>query len=132
MRRHHHSASPFEKSICFSRAVRDGDRIEVAGTAPIGTDGDCVPGGAFDHATRCFTIIREAIEALGGSMDDVVRTRMYLVDRADWEEVGRAHGAAFAGIDPASTMVIAQLLDERWRVEIEATAVVAGDRQSDS
>jgi enamine deaminase RidA (YjgF/YER057c/UK114 family) len=123
MRQHHRSASPFEESICFSRAVRDGDQIEVAGTAPIGPDGETVEGGAFEHAQRCFTIIREAIEALGGSMSDVIRTRMYLVDKVDWEEVGRAHGEAFAGIDPASTMVIAQLLDDRWRVEIEATAI---------
>lgn len=129
MRRHHRSASPFEESICFSRAVRDGNRIEVAGTAPIGPDGNAVDGGAFEQAQRCFTIIREAIEALGGSMSDVIRTRMYLVDKADWKEVGRAHGEAFRGIDPASTMVVANLLDERWRVEIEATAVTGSDQE---
>ena len=127
MRQHHRSASPFEKSICFSRAVRHGDRIEVAGTAPIGPDGETVAGGAFEQAQRCFTIIREAIEALGGSMSDVIRTRMFLVDKSDWEEVGRAHGEAFAGIDPVATMVIAQLLDDSWRVEIEATAVTGSD-----
>jgi enamine deaminase RidA (YjgF/YER057c/UK114 family) len=127
MRQHHRSASPFESSICFSRAVRDGDRIEVAGTAPIGSDGQTVEGSAFEQAQRCFVIIREAIEALGGSMSDVIRTRMYLVDKADWEAVGRAHGEAFAGIDPASTMVVAQLLDDHWRVEIEASAICAAE-----
>jgi enamine deaminase RidA (YjgF/YER057c/UK114 family) len=124
MRQHHRSASPFEEAISFSRAVRHGDRIEVAGTAPIGPDGETVDGGAFEQAERCFTIIREAIEALGGSMSGVIRTRMYIVDKADWEEVGRAHGVAFAGVNPAATMVLAQLLDERWRCEIEATAIV--------
>ena len=125
MRRHCHSASPYEKSICFSRAVRTGDRIEVSGTAPIGPDGATVVGGAFEQAQRCFSIIRAALEELGGSMSDVVRTRMYLVDAADWEVVGRAHGEAFVGVDPAATMVVAGgLLDDEWRVEIEASAVV--------
>ena len=80
--------------------------------------------GAFEQAERCFAIIREAIEALGGSMSDVIRTRMYIVQKADWEEVGRAHGAAFQGVNPAATMVLAQLLDDRWRCEIEASAIV--------
>ena len=127
VRRHHRSASPFEGSIGFSRAVRHGDRIEVSGTAPIGADGETVDGDAYAQAGRCFEIIREAIEALGGSAADVVRTRMYLVDAADWEAVGRAHHDAFAGVDPAATMVVvAGLLDPRWRVEIEAVAVCSG------
>ena len=125
MRKHHHSASPYEKEICFSRAVRDGNRIEVAGTAPIGPDGETVAGGAFAQAQRCFAIIAEAVEALGGAMQDVIRTRMYIVDAADWKEVGRAHGEAFPGVDPAATMVVvAALLDDAWRVEIEATAQI--------
>ncbi len=127
MRRHFHSASPYEKTICFSRAVREGDRIEVAGTGPIGPDGKTVDGGALAQAQRCFAIIRAAIEDLGGSMSDVIRTRMYIVDSADWEDVGRAHSEAFVGVDPAATMVVvAGLLDDSWRVEIEAAAVVGG------
>lgn len=124
-RTHHRSASPYEESIGFSRAVRHGDRILVSGTAPIGPDGETVEGGAYDQARRCFAIATDAIEALGGSVSDVVRTRMFLVDAADWEEVGRAHGEVFRGVDPAATMVVAAaLLDERWRVEIEAVAVI--------
>ena len=123
MRRHHRSASPFEKSISFARAVRHGSRIEVSGTAPIGPDGKAVVVDAYQQAERCFAIIREAVEALGGTMADIVRTRMYLVDAEDWEAVGRAHSNAFRGVDPAATMVVvAGLLDERWRVEIEAVA----------
>ena len=123
MRRHHRCASPFEKTIGFARAVRHADRIEVCGTAPIGPDGATVDGDAYTQAARCFAIIGEAIEALGREMADVVRTRMYLMDVAGGESVGRAHGEAFRGIDPAATMVVvAGLLDPRWRVEIEAVA----------
>jgi enamine deaminase RidA (YjgF/YER057c/UK114 family) len=122
-RSHHRSASPFEAQIGFSRAVRHGSRILVSGTAPIGPDGECFEGGAYEQAMRCFAIASEAITALGGELADVVRTRMYLVDADDWREVGRAHGDTFRGIDPAATMVVvAGLLDPRWRVEIEVEA----------
>ena len=127
MRTHHHSASPYEKEIGFSRAVRDGDRVLVSGTAPIGPDGETVEGDAYEQARRCFEIIVAALEELGAGAADVVRTRMYLVDAEDWEAVGRAHGEVFRGTDPAATMVVVRaLLDERWKVEIEAEALVAG------
>jgi enamine deaminase RidA (YjgF/YER057c/UK114 family) len=123
MRQHHRSASPYEASIGFSRALRVGERVLVSGTAPIAPDGSCFEGDAYSQARRCFEIAREALEALGSSLDDVVRTRMYLVDAADWEAVGRAHGEVFRGIDPAATMVVvAGLLDPRWRIEIEVEA----------
>jgi enamine deaminase RidA (YjgF/YER057c/UK114 family) len=122
-RRHHRSASPYEGRIGFSRAVRHGCRVLVSGTAPIGPDGRTVPGGAYEQARRAFAIVVEALAALGASAADVVRTRMYLTDAADWEEVGRAHGEVFAGVDPAATMVVvAGLLDPDWRVEVEAEA----------
>jgi enamine deaminase RidA (YjgF/YER057c/UK114 family) len=125
MRQHHRSASPFEKTIGFSRAVRSGATIRVSGTAPIAADGTTLEGDAYEQARRCFEIIVAAVEALGGARADVVRTRMFLVDAADWEAVGRAHGEFFAGVDPAATMVVAAgLLDPRWRVEIEAEAEV--------
>ena len=92
MRTHHRSASPYESQIGFSRAVRQGDRILVSGTAPIGPDGETVAGDAYDQARRCFEIVVEAIEALGGSVEDVVRTRMFLTVAEDWQAVGRAHG----------------------------------------
>ena len=125
-RRHHYSASPYESEIGFSRAVRIGSRILVSGTAPIGADGKTVKGSAYEQAKRCFEIIVESIEALGGERSDVVRTRMFLVSATDSKEVGRAHGEVFRGVDPAATMVVVKgLLDEAWRVEIEAEAVVS-------
>jgi enamine deaminase RidA (YjgF/YER057c/UK114 family) len=125
MRKHHRSASPYESRIGFSRAVRHGNRILVSGTAPIGPDGETVAGDAYAQARRCFEIIVEAIEALGGTAAGVVRTRMFLTAAEDWEAVARAHGERFRGIDPAATMVVVkELLDPRWRVEIEAEAKV--------
>lgn len=121
------SASPYEASVGFSRAIRVGDRIVVSGTAPVEPDGSSTPGDAEAQAARCLTIIRAAIEELGGSMADVVRTRMFIVDPTDAEAVGRAHGAVFADIRPAATMVVvAALLRPEWRVEIEAEAVLGG------
>lgn len=126
-RRSCRSASPFEESIGFSRAVRQGQRILVSGTAPIGVDGQTVEGDAYAQARRCFEIICQAIEALGGQAGDVVRTRMYLTRAEDWQAVGKAHGEVFRGIDPAATMVVVkELLDPRWRVEIEAEAEILG------
>lgn len=120
------SGSPYEQPYGFCRALRTGDRIVVAGTAPIEADGSCRPD-AEAQADRCFTIIVAAVEALGGSAADVVRTRMFIVDPADADAVGRSHGRTFAGDPPAATMVVvAALLEPEWRVEIEAEAVVAG------
>jgi enamine deaminase RidA (YjgF/YER057c/UK114 family) len=124
-RRRHGSASPYESAYGFCRAVRDGDRIAVAGTAPVEPDGSSTPGDAGVQAARCLTIISDALAALGGTPADVVRTRMYITDPADADRVGRAHGALFADIRPASTMVVvAALLRPEWKVEIEAEAVV--------
>jgi enamine deaminase RidA (YjgF/YER057c/UK114 family) len=118
------SGSPFEPVIGYSRAVRIGDRVLVSGTAPIWPDGTVDPDPEA-QATRCLTIILEALAAAGATAADVIRTRMYLVDVADQDAVGRAHGAVFGDIRPASTMVvIAGLLDPRWRVEIEAEAII--------
>ena len=117
------SASAYENLVGFSRAVRRGSRIVVSGTAPLGPDGETVIGDAYDQAKRCYEIILEAIESLGGTVEDVVRTRMYVIDAADWEGVGRAHGEFFRDVFPASTMVVVKgLLDPRWKVEIEAEA----------
>ena len=119
------SASPYEALVGFSRAVRRGQIIVVSGTAPIGPDGETVVGDAYVQAMRCFDTIIEAVEGLGGRREDVVRTRMYLVDAADWDAVGRAHGEVFGEVFPAATMVaVRELLDPRWKVEIEAEAIV--------
>jgi enamine deaminase RidA (YjgF/YER057c/UK114 family) len=126
------SGSPFEPLIGFSRAVRAGDRVLVSGTAPVWPDGSCDPDPAV-QAARCLEIVVAALAEAGAGPEDVVRTRTYLVDRADWEAVGRAHGAVFAEVRPASTMVVvAGLLDPRWRVEIEAEAVFGSRAIGDS
>ena len=119
----HHvvSASPYEPAYGFSRAVRIHDRTWVSGTAPI--DGDEVPESARDQMLLCGRIIAEALEQADASIDDVVRTRMYIVDPADADEIGRAHREIFAEAMPAATMVmVAGLLDPRWKVEVEAEA----------
>jgi enamine deaminase RidA (YjgF/YER057c/UK114 family) len=118
------SGSPYEPVVGFSRALRVGGRVLVSGTAPIWPDGSCDPDPEV-QAARCLEIILAALAEAGAGPEHVVRTRMYLVDPADWEAVARAHGAVFAGVRPASTMmVVAALLDSRWRVEMEAEAIV--------
>ena len=122
------SGSPYKASIGFSRAVRVGNRILVSGTAPVEPDGSSTAGDAEAQAARCLQVILEAVETLGGTAADIVRTRMFLVNPADAEAVGRAHGAVFAGIRPASTMVAgAVLLRPEWLVEIEAEAIVGDE-----
>jgi enamine deaminase RidA (YjgF/YER057c/UK114 family) len=116
-------SSPFEATIGFSRAVRVGERILVSGTAPVWPDGSCDPDPAV-QTRQCFGIIAAALAEAGAGMDDVVRTRMFLTSAADAEAVGAVHGEVFGRIRPAATMVVvAGLLDPRWRVEIEAEAV---------
>ncbi|KQN00462.1 RidA family protein [Sphingomonas sp. Leaf25] len=128
MRQRTASASPYEAAIGFARAVRVGDRILVSGTAPVEPDGSSTPGDAAAQATRCFAIIAQAIGELGGRIDDVVRTRMYLTDPADAGAVGQVHGRVMGTARPAATMlVVAALLRPEWRVEIEAEAIVESE-----
>jgi enamine deaminase RidA (YjgF/YER057c/UK114 family) len=123
-RRRVSSGSPYEAPIGFARAVRIGDRVVVSGTAPVWPDGSVDPDPEA-QAARCLEIIMEALVALGASTADVVRTRMFLTNASDWEAVGRAHGRVFRDIRPAATMVVVPaLLDPRWRVEIEAEAII--------
>ncbi len=119
------SGSPFETTVGFSRAVRVGDRVLVAGTAPIWPDGSCDPDPEI-QAARCLEIILTALREAGAGPEHVVRTRTYLTAASDHEAVGRAHGAVFGHVRPASTMIVAAaLLDPRWKVEIEAEAIVS-------
>jgi enamine deaminase RidA (YjgF/YER057c/UK114 family) len=119
------SGSPYEAAFGFARAVRDGNRIIVAGTGPVEPDGSTTPGGAAQQAARCCAIIVAAIEDLGGSAADVVRTRMLLTDPSDQDAVGAVHARFFAAAKPAATMAgVAWLCRPEWRVEIEAEAVV--------
>ncbi|QIG82011.1 RidA family protein [Sphingosinithalassobacter tenebrarum] len=125
MRKRVFSGSPFETPFAYCRAVRTGDTITVAGTAPIEDDGSNTPGDAGVQADRCFAIILRAVEQLGGLGEDIVRTRMYITDPADAELVGAAHGRWMTVAQPAATMVVVSaLIDPDWKVEIEADAVV--------
>ena len=118
------SGSPFEGSIGFSRAVRAGDRVLVSGTAPVWPDGSC-PDDATAQARRCFEIIRDALVEAGTDVHAVIRTRMYLTDPNAVDAVSAEHGRVFGQTRPAATMVIvAGLLDPRWKVEIEAEAFI--------
>jgi enamine deaminase RidA (YjgF/YER057c/UK114 family) len=104
--------------------VRAGDRVIVSGTAPVWPDGSC-PDDVSVQARRCFEIIAAALAEAGARLDDVVRTRMYLLDAADAAAVGAVHGELFVHVRPAATMVVvAGLLDPAWKVEVEAEAVV--------
>lgn len=115
------AVSPQAAIVGYSRAVRDGRIVHVAGTAPIGIDSL----DPYEQGKRCLEIITEALAEVGAKPEHVVRTRVYLVHAEDWEAVGRAHGEMFGEILPASAMiVIAGLLDPSWRVEIEAEALL--------
>jgi enamine deaminase RidA (YjgF/YER057c/UK114 family) len=118
------SGSKFESTIGFSRALRVGRNVYVSGTAPIWSDGSCDPDPEI-QARRCLEIILEALARAGAAPKHVVRTRMFLTDPTYADAVSRAHSAVFGEIRPAATMVvIAGMLDPRWKVEIEADAVM--------
>lgn len=124
-RRHAFTGSPYEKQFGFARAVREGNRIIVAGTGPVEDDGTSTPGDAAAQATRCFELIMRAIEELGGSAADLVRTRMLLTDPADQDAVGAVHARFFGDAKPAATMAgVAWLCRPEWKVEIEAEAIL--------
>ncbi len=119
------AVSAFAEAFGYSRAVRVGSHVHVAGTAPVMPDDADPPADAYGQARRCLEILVEALAALGSVPADVVRTRLYLTNAEDAGEVGRAHGEVFGRIRPVTTgVVVAALLDPRWRVEIEAEAVI--------
>ena len=123
-RTHASSGSPFESSIGFARAVRVGCTIAVSGTAPVWPDGHVDPDPAV-QARRCLEIALAALGELGATAADVVRTRQYVVSAGDAEAVGAVHGEVFGAVRPASTMVVvAGLLDPRWKYEVELDAVL--------
>jgi enamine deaminase RidA (YjgF/YER057c/UK114 family) len=120
------SGSKWEPIVGYSRAVRVRDMIFVTGTVGIGPDGK-FPNGAAAQTRRALDIVCAAIEALGGKVSDVVRTRIFVSDISRWEEIGKVHGEVFGEIRPATTMVeVAKLIDASALVEIEADAIVAG------
>ena len=118
------SGAAFEARVGYSRAVKVGDRVWVSGTAPIMPDDADPPTTPYEQAQVCLAIIERALTEAGSSLDDVVRTRIYVTDASYIDEVGRAHGEAFARARPATTGIVTALLDPRWLVEIEAEAVI--------
>ena len=116
--------SPYEGAAGFSRAVAAGDRVHVAGTAPIPSDGTPPPNGAYDQAKLILGIIGEALTRAGSGLEHVVRTNIYVTEPEHWPEVARAHAEAFADVRPAATCIVSRLLDPAWKVEIEAEAVL--------
>jgi len=125
-RRHHSTGTEFEARIGYDRAVRVGDVVHVSGTLGIGPDGR-PPEGAYAQSVASLERIKGALEAVGASLADVVRTRMYVVDVEQHQfDVGRAHGEYFSGVRPASTMIgIAGLVGPEYLIEIEVEAIVA-------
>ena len=121
MRQNISGGSPFEPIIGFSRAVRVGNVVHLAGTGPVGADSEDAAG----QTRRIFAIAQKALAEAGASFNDVVRTRMFLTHVEDWEAIGRVHGEYFGEIRPAATMVVvAALLNPAWRIEIEMDAVI--------
>lgn len=119
------SGSPWEPVVGYSRAVRVGNIVHVAGTTGTGTDGKVVSPDAYGQAKAALAKISAALDRAGASMTDVVRTRIYVTSVADCDEVGRAHGERFRAILPACTMVVVSaLVDPAMKVEIEAEAIV--------
>jgi enamine deaminase RidA (YjgF/YER057c/UK114 family) len=120
------TGAPWEAQVGYCRAVRTGPHIAVSGTAPLTPDGELFGrGDAYLQARRCIEIIAAALADLGAGLEHVVRTRIFVTDISQWEAVGRAHGEAFSGVRPASSMVqVAALVDPDMLVEIEADAFV--------
>ena len=123
-RRNIAGTSPFEPLIGFSRAVRIGNVVHVSGTGPVGSEDE----SAAEQTRVVLGLIGRALQQAGARFEDVVRTRMFIAHVEDWEEIGRALGEVFGTIRPAATMVVAALLNPKWKVEIEAEAVILGSR----
>lgn len=120
------SGSPMERPIGFSRAVKVGNWIAIAGTASIGPDGQTIGGNnVYEQTKYCIQIMRKAIDDAGGTIQDVIRTRIMLVDISTWKEAAKAHGEVFADIRPACTFVeVSGFINKEWLVETEADCII--------
>jgi len=126
-RRNFSSGATWEPIVGYSRAVRIGNTIEVSGTCAVDKDGHPFAiGDAYQQTKRILEIIKNGVEQLGGRMEDVIRTRMFVTDISQWEAIGKAHGEVFGSIRPATTMVeVSKLISPEYLVEIEATALLS-------
>jgi enamine deaminase RidA (YjgF/YER057c/UK114 family) len=118
------SGSSWESRYGYSRAVVDGDRVFVSGTAPVMPDDADPPDDPYEQSRRCLEILQRALDEAGASAADVVRTRVFVTDRTHMDQVMRAHGEVFGEVRPACTGIVAQLIDPRWLVEIEVEAIL--------
>ncbi|WP_436931151.1 RidA family protein [Halosimplex halobium] len=121
------SGTEWEAHVGYSRAVAVDGQVHVSGTTPVDDDGEVIGDGPYEQTRAALEIVEGALDEADASIADVVRTRLYVTDIDDYEAVGRAHGEVFADVRPASTMVeVSRLVDEDFRVEVEATAVRPG------
>lgn len=119
------AGGPWAEVVGYSRAVRVGNVVHVAGTAAVAPDGTVAhPGDPYRQALRCLELITDALRRVGAAPEQVVRTRLFVKRRADWQEVGRAHGEYFGEARPVTSMIFAELIDPEMLVEIEAEALV--------
>lgn len=119
------SGAPWEDKVGYSRVVRKGNNVFVTGTAAVDNDGNITGSNAYEQTKFILSKIEKYLEEAGASMEDIVRTRMFVINIDDWEQIGRAHNEFFKDIKPATTMVeVSRLIGKDLFVEIEADAIV--------